>query len=655
MKRILFDIEGNGLLNEITKVHCLAASDIDTRKRRVWGPHQIADALKYLEDADQLIAHNGLTYDFPVLEKLHGFVVPFEKKLDTMVMARVLFPNLKEEDSTFNERMIFRGEPTLGKNFGRHTLRAWGVRLGKHKGDYEGPWDEWSQEMQDYCEGDIETTLALWDHLQAFMAEHPEVTDWTEVFELEHRVQLICFGVSEAGWPFDMKKAGKLHAHLSGEKARLEKELVTEFGSGKWVKEEIFVPKRDNKTKGYTKGVPFTKRTPIEFNPDSRQHLTRALLERGWQPTEFTDGGSPKLDDEIIENIAIEFPSAGNLATFMMIGKRLGQLANGKQALLNHVGTDLRIHTQYNPMGTVTSRASHFNPNLNVPNLSSPYGREFRELFYVPEDWGVEVGADMEGLEGRCLAHYLWPIDKGLFERTLLEGDIHWSNVLAMGLAEEGEERDKHSQLHTIIRESGAKTFFYAWLYGSGDEKAGRILLAVCRLAFQTNATWKHLLEKFFGSAAEAPGKAKVKKAGRGLKERFLRKLPALAKLIRRVKELVADYEALSGLDKRRIPVRSDHSALNTLLQSAGAILCKRWLVDFYDAATAAGYKHGWDGDFVILGWIHDEIQVASRNGLGDEFGRLLTITAQQAGVRFGFRVRLDSNYKIGRNWADTH
>jgi hypothetical protein len=108
----------------------------------------------------------------------------------------------------------------------------------------------------------------------------------------------------------------------------------------------------------------------------------------------------------------------------------------------------------------------------------------------------------------------------------------------------------------------------------------------------------------------------------------------------------------LRGLDGRLLPIRSDHSALNTLLQSAGAILCKQWVCDAFDALEAAGLVHGWQGDFVFLGWIHDELQVAARKGREDQIAQILTDCARAAGKPFNFRsgsIAKPSKAKAGK------
>jgi DNA polymerase-1 len=468
------------------------------------------------------------------------------------------------------------------------------------------------------------------------------------------------------------EEGGALHAQLLDEKHKVEKELVEEFGGWYAPKKteaikvkgrvkrvpKTFTPKKDNKRLGYLAGAPMTQIEWVTFNPGSRAHIIRCLKERGWKPTEHTENGTPKLDEEVIDNITAEFPACAKLATYLLLSKRLGQLAEGEQAWLKKVAADGCIHASYNPMGTVTSRAAHFDPNIGqVPAAASAYGSDCRELFTVPPGWAL-LGADMEGLEARCLAHYLAKYDGGAYGDLLLSGDPHWAVVQAIGFL--NEPRDKHSQLHTIVRETGAKRGFYAMLYGAGNEKVGRIVLDACRLAKKTNPDWGFLMDRFF-QGDDAPSAAKLKKVGGMAKAGVIEGIPGFGELMGMLRRTVEAQEdkgrlpTLPGLDGRRLPVRSAHSALNTLLQASGAILCKRWLCDAYDALIAAGLKVGWGGDCVFVGWIHDELQIAVRAGLEDKVGALVVKAAQEAGNPYGFRIKLDSQYKVGANWKDTH
>lgn len=665
MRRILFDVEGDGLLPELTKLHCICTADIDTEEVRDFGPQELQDALAYLSTADLLIAHFGLGYDFPALEKTLGFYVPEAKQRDTVVIARVKHPNIKETDSKWNAVRVARGEPTMGLNFGSHSIEAWGMRLGLPKLHTEiEDWSQWTPQIQERCHGDVQTNLKLWKYL------NPDAMS-QDALALEHRVQRLCNIITDAGWPFDVKKAGELHAHLSGEKYKAEQALIAEFGdwwapkktekdkkTGKRVP-SVFTPKKNDKRRGYVAGRPCTQIIRVTFNPKSLKHIERCLKKLGWEPTEFTEKGNPKLDEEVLSGIELQFPEAQGITKYLMLGKRLSQLAEGDQAWLKKVTADGKIHGKYNPMGAVTSRAAHYDPNLSqVPAVSSPYGAECRECFTVPEGWEL-VGADQDSLEGRCQAHYMAKHDGGEFGRVLLSGDPHWATVQALGLLDDGtarikNEADPQYRLHTILREQGGKRWYYAWIYGSGKEKSGRILLDCCRAVVKENPEWAWVYQRLFGDV-KAPGPKLLKKVGGTAQNTFFEKTPALANVIMKVRTLSGKHGKLPGLDKRFIPVRSEHSAFNALLQSAGAILCKRWIVDAYDALIADGLHWGWDGDFVIVVWNHDELQVACRQGLSERVGNIVTACARRAGEPYGFRIPLDSKYKVGRNWKDTH
>lgn len=589
--RLYFDIEANDLLEGVSKIWCVCAADLDSGETFAWGPEAIKDALLFLGGADLLIAHNGIRYDFPALKKVWKWDPQKPKRLDSMVLARLAHPNIKQTD----KELVRKGFPK--KLVGRDTLEAWGLRIGEHKAQYEGGFDAWSQEMQDYCLQDCVTGAALVRYLKLDEMDPRSV-------ELEHRVAEVCFRMEEAGWPFNERAAGELYTRLTARKDELEKLLVAKFGSWQAV-DKVFTPKRDNKRLGYVAGVPVTKYKTVVFNPGSRKHIIKKLLEAGWKPEEFTDSGDPKLDEDILE--ALDLPEAKDLIEFLLVQKRLGQLADGDQGWLKQVRNG-KVHASYNTMGTVTGRASHFKPNIaQVPKCGSPYGAECRDLFGVMPGFKL-LGADFEGLELRCLASYMAAFDGGSYAEVLLNGDIHTTNQQAAGLP----TRDN------------AKTFIYGFLYGAGDEKIGKIV----------------------GRGASA---------GAALKTRFLKGLPALGRLRNVVAQAAAGKGWLKGLDGRRIPVRAKHAALNSLLQSAGAVLCKQWLADTYDALVAKGYRFGWDGDFVIVGWIHDELQIAVREGLEDVIGPIVVECARNTGPKYAFKCRLDSKYVVGNTWKDTH
>jgi DNA polymerase-1 len=693
VKRLHFDIEANGFLDIVTKVHCIHAKDLDTKEKFAFGPNQIAEGLELLSKADEGIAHFGIGYDFAVLEKLHGFKL--KKATDSYVIAKLMRSAQKDADSA-----LVKAGRLPGKLHGKHSIEAWGYRLGIQKlhADIED-WSEYTPEMGERCESDVDVQDGLWDWLQPDKYSQ-------EAIELEHRIARLCRRMEAAGIPFDLKGAQELHVALLGKQEVFAKHLIAEFGT--WyepVKKSLdangcaqsWTPKRPDAKAGYWgeyeevtvetvdkfdpsiktskvkkvfKGYPLTKIEPVTYNPSSRRHSIKKLKELGWEPEAFTESGEAKLDDDVLESIGDVYPQAKKLVEYMLLDKRLGQIADGDNAWLKKVADDGKMHGALDPMGTVHSRASHFSPNMGqVPAAKSPYGKECRALFgpngRTTRDlgWGgpveevVQVGADMSGLQLRALAHLLHPLDGGAYSQIVTSGDVHWSHTQAMGLVGAEEPRDKESKLHDILREKGAKTFGYAYLFGCFPPKSGRVVRDCLITARNVNLEWGGLYEKFFltdpktGKRLTRPRSDKA--VGTQVRASFDEKLK-LGKLHAKLKACMKHFKGhLPGLDGRLVPCRSDHSALNFACSSIEAILCKQWLCDSVEALEAKGYV--WGRDFVLALWVHDEQQLLVRKSISEEVGKTLVECAKQAGVKLGFRVPLASEYKIGRNWYDCH
>lgn len=663
MSRLLFDIETDGLLHDATQIHCIGIVNIDTGAEYSFAQERVYEGVSTLEVADEIIGHNILRFDIPVLKKLANFQPKAGQKVtDTLVVSRLKYPALKADDAL---RTDLPSEYT-----GSHSLGAWGHRLGQHKGDYaqlkrveavklgftderaiqKFIWGTFSQEMLDYMMQDVRVNFLLFKKL------NPDAYSQKAV-ELEHRIAKVCDAIEEAGFPFDMRAAGELHVQLLEKQHALEQRLKAEFGS--WEQpispdpaKAWFVPKKDDAKRGYKKGVGFVRMKTVEFNPGSRQHIAKVLQDRGWKPTKFTAGGSPLLDEETIEGAVAKYPELAGVGEYLMLGKRLSQLTGSKQSLMAAVKDDGRIHGSINPMGTITGRASHYAPNLaQVPSAKKPYGSDFRELFKMPAGWKL-VGADMQGLELRGLAHYLSYFDGGAYGKQLLEGDPHWATVIALGLAPEGTVRDKHNQLHTILREDCAKRFVYATVYGAGAAKAGTVIHeALLNARNNAGQEGTDVYCKFFGDEL-APSDGRLKYVGDNARKRFSAGIEGYGALQSQLAERVVKRGRVKGLDGRLIPLRKEHAALNTLIQSSGAILCKQWGADAFESLSA-DLTHG--EDFFFCAWVHDEYQVACRAELADAVGNTLVGCAQRAGIPYDFRIRLDSEYSVADSWAGTH
>lgn len=626
--RLIFDLETNGLLEAVTTIHCMVVYDVDEKTTRVFRSDMppesmgILAGLAHLQMADVLIGHNSIKYDVRVLKKLYPWLTLKATIRDTMVMTRLIWPEIKKRDLVAAKNKKFPGQLC-----GRHSLEAWGHRLGIHKGNFKGPWDALTQEMADYCVRDVEVTTELFRRIEA--KNYSE-----EAIALEHHVQKIIMLQEDNGFGFNVGKAGELYGKLVQERTEIEAKLKATFAPW-YVRDEEFTPKKDNAKQGYTAGVPLTKVSLTEFNPASRDHIADRLTKLyGWVPSVFTDGGKPQVDEKTMGPLT--YPPIPVLLRYLLIEKRIGQIAEGKEAWLKHQKNG-RIYGAVNPMGTGSSRMSHSKPNIGqVPKVGSFFGAECRELFEARPSWSL-VGADASGIQLRILSHFMARYDDGAYARAVVEGnekdgsDPHSLNAVAIGL-----------EPQTIYTPSGrqakgrdmAKTFIYAFLLGAGDEKVGTIL-------------------------------GKTSAQGKAIKASFLKKTPALKKLLNDLRVSIYGGELTSGkmvkgkghivgLDGRQVPVHSAHVALAFLLQATEAIIIKKSLVLLYDDLTASGLIHG--RDFGLCATVHDEFELEART---EEIARIIgdavRAAIKAAGEHFKLRCPLDGSYKIGKTWKDCH
>jgi len=621
---LIFDIETNGLLDELTTIHSLVIKDVDTDS--VWSchdhypheptagtwPHQptgpdVAFGLEMLAEADVIAGHNVIAFDIPAIQKVHPGWKPKGVVRDTLVLTRLLWP--KEQITDIDFRRAAKGKHPKYL-IGAYSLEAWGHRLGDYKGDFKGPWHTWTQEMQDYCVQDVEVTTTLWGRCMDRLAGKDDGAAWgDECVELEHEVAAIIARQERYGFCFDVEGATKLYATLAARRTELENKLQLAFPP----KVLEIVSKATNRKLGYVKGQ--VRRKVIPFNPSSRKQVAARLQELGWKPKEFTADGTPKVDDDILSGLP--HPSAKVLAEYYMVEKRLGALAEGKEAWLK-LERGGRIHGRVNSNGAVTGRMTHSKPNgANVPSVRAEYGKECRSLFRASPGRTL-VGCDADALELRCLANRMARYDGGAYIDTVLKGDkskgtdMHSVNAKALG----GIDREQ------------AKTWFYAFIYGAGDWKLGYTLLG------------------------KGP-KNKLIAAGKAKRAAFLAGLPAMGKLVNAVKGVLKKRKWIKGLDGRKVFVRAEHAALNTLLQSDGALLMKRALVILDNQLQQQGLRPGKDYEFVAN--VHDEWQIDALPQHAEIIGKTAAEAIRLAGEHWKLRCPLAGNYVIGETWADTH
>lgn len=586
--RIILDIETNSTHD---KIWCVVCRDLDSDFVTVHKGdscnHKSSIQL-YLNSADTIVTHNGIFFDFPVLKKVWGTQVKKSQVEDTLVLARLFDPSIE----------------------GGHSLEAWGERLGHHKAPYKKIWS-WmtgiilTKENENlpfdepimplliwYCKQDTQVTKELYKHLTQEMEN-----DFSkESITLEHEVAIIIAEQERNGFRLDMPKALCLLSELKTKLDNIQVEM-----------EKIFPPVVISGRTHKTSGKPLND-IVTPFNPGSRQQIAERLIAKGWKPKKRTEKGSVIVDEEVLASL--DYPEAKALAEYMMLQKRIGQVDSWIKA----VESDGRVHGRVITNGAVTGRMTHMSPNMaQVPNSTSPYGPECRELWTI-EKGNKLVGVDAAGLELRMLAHY---INDDVYTHEVIQGDIHWTNTLALGGFPEGTIRDKTNPEHEEKRNT-AKTFFYAFMYGAGAAKIGAIV---------------------GGSSTK----------GQQLITRFLQNTPKLKALREKVARIYAKEGWLPGLDGRKIIVRAEHSSLNTLLQGAGAIVMKQALVVFKKEMTKQKIWH----EFKVN--VHDEFQIECRAEDAEKVGIIGKDAIKQAGFDLGIRCPLDGEYKVGNSWKETH
>ena len=453
---------------------------------------------------------------------------------------------------------------------GGHSLEAWGERLQFPKGNFT-EFKYYTPEMLEYCKKDVELTGKL-----AKTMEEEGKRFSSQSYELERKVRAIVDQQQNNGFAFNIRKAMLFLSQLEDEQHELERKA-----------DEMFEPVI---TYSPVKKIP--KSTP--FNIASRKQIAERLMEKGWKPKHYTDKGSIIVSEEILEKINME--EAKMFSRYFLLQKRTGLL----KSWIQECGEDERVRGRVLTLRTITGRMAHHSPNMaQVPAIYSPYGKECRELWTVSNPaTHVLIGTDASGLELRCLAHYM---DDKRFTREVLTGDVHTANQKAAGL----ETRDQ------------AKTFIYAFLYGAGPSKIGKVV----------------------GAGA---------KRGQYLISNFLKNMPNLKRLRDNITE-AAKSGTVKGLDGRQLHIRSPHASLNTLLQGAGAIICKQWLVHIDERIRKSGI------DARLVASVHDEYQFEVAKQDIKSFGWITKQAMQETTQTLKMKCPLDCEYKVGNTWAETH
>lgn len=757
--KLIFDIETDGFLSRMTRIHSLVirdvtSDDVDSRPapyifrwhdeydaylteegaelgpisiqkalaadpnlvyttQRMPAENNIREGVEFLMEADELIGHNIAGFDIPGIKKLFPWFNPKGKIRDTLVIARMVAPDVKLSDYT---RSLNGTLP--GKLIGSQSLDSWGYRLGMNKGDYSNemlaagrnPWEGWNIDMEEYCILDVAVNEVLWAALLTEMP--PEMA-----LELEHDSHSVGTKMTESGVPFDAAGALVLADEITTRLENLSKDVVATIGfwyrpKKKYLirapycpeekidveKRKVYPPPRtewgEDETRAIwaemqfpkinrkslklgdlTIGCPYCPIERVQFNPGSRDHIIdRFTTQYGWQPTEFTETGKPTVDDTTMKVMAETIPMAKPLADIFFYKKIIGQVQFGTNSWLAKYNEDTGcIHHYLNVGGTVSGRCSHNSPNLGqVPavvaektlnkdgtfnkKILDANGNPYPECFDAdgkPYAKTLLLGRQGDyGVESRSLFRVPKIIPQVMVDEAgnLFEVPNEW---LQVGVDLSGIEL-------RMLAEACSK-------YDDGE--LIEVVLSGDIHEYnmsKTGITNRELIKRgtyalLYGAGLYKLGitinpLASISQAiniGRDFRITMMQGLPALKQTI---EETIEDASSgyLIGIDGRKLSVRSPHAALNLRLQSAAGLLAKKWFVLTHDRASEQ-WDYGWNGDFTQMLFIHDEQQSAVKKAIAKDYAALCIQAAADAGKFFNFSIPIAAEAKIGHNWKDTH
>ena len=459
----------------------------------------------------------------------------------------------------------------------------------KHWGQFLGndkiSFDDWSHYSEEMLEYCVQDVMLNFD-IAKYQASYYKENE--KIVRFEHEVAAVCFEQEQNGFGYDLQAGEALEQAMLVERAELLDNLRT-----------IFPDKVEERWSQKTGKQLKSKVTP--FNPQSGKQVYERLVEKYpkiKKLIEFSEAGNPQMDSvvltELFEKHGVK--EAGDIMAYRDNLKLHGQVTDWNERATN--SPDGRIHGEVNTQGAGSGRCTHANPNV-----AQVAGDKRLRALWCPglKDY-VQVGVDLSGLELRMLAHYMAPHDNGAYANEILNGDIHTTNQEAAGLPTRND----------------AKKFIYSFLYGAGDRKIGDDL----------------------GFSA---GKAKE------LKQTFLKTLPALSKVIDEVHWSFHDGGTVELPDGRWVQCRTEHAALNTKLQGAGAIVSKYWMVVAARRLKEAGIR------YKQMAYVHDEVQYAVHKDDAERACKIITDASLEAGDRLGIKMPIHSEANIGENWRDCH
>ena len=589
MRKVVCDIEANGLTPD--KIWCCVCQDIADDSITVFRDGDADKAREFFKGVDKIIGHNFIGYDAIWLNKLWKCGIGIDKIIDTLVLSRLA--------DSFRQG---------------HSLRDWGERLGVYK-DHHDDWSQWSQEMEDYCIQDVKVTRAVYEQLKKELRHCTK-----EAVEIEHWSQAILERQRIKGFLLDHDLALSTKAEIDKKYCDIIQQLKTVFPprkviTGEWIAKRTKTGELNTVSQRiinsgnveHVDGDRYNRIAYKEFCIDSPSEIVERLKD-WWSPTEMTPGGQPKVSERNLNTLRDDAPESLKLIKDCKVLKSRSTLI---QSYFDACGEDGRVHGQVISIGAGTHRMAHRNPNTgNIPSKGL-YGEVCRQMFTVGEGRKL-VGCDAANIQLRVLAHYL--NDKELIHQ-IVHKDMHYFFSQIYGLNPKDKEYDETNHEMKEARKKG-KTCTFAIIMGAGVAKIGSIL-----------GSYERGQQAFDGLKKNISGWNKFQK------EIAMR----------------AAVGYFTGLDGRRIPLKSAHFGMSSYLQAGEAIIMKKAMIESYKEIKSLGL------DAFQVAVVHDEMQYDCAEDCAVTVGEILKKNIIAAGEHFGLRCPLGADYMVGSNWLQTH
>jgi len=636
-KRYVFDIECDGLLDEATKIWIAVVIDLDTKKEYIFSDYtghdgdghvnSMAAFFPFIEEADELIGHNIISYDIPVLKKLADWEPDGKVRLvDTMLLSQMMDY----------------------KRFGfGHSLERWGEYLGLHKKEIED-WSEWTDDKVERCLVDTRINLKVYHLLEAEVKRKIQKKPCIKKsVSAEFATAEFFAKAKERGWLIDVRKLKRTMKRMEDQLQAI-RDIVEPQMLGRYKPKYGYVTHEDGFGEEYKLGKtrkPVFKKngeynshtanlfgiepqrglsdrpiageyTPLEYHPpdiNSNDSLKQFLFAKGWKPLDWNVKKigrqwvktSPKLCE-------VSLAKLGRIGKYIDRYNTTSSRYNILRGWYENLDENNRLHGDAFSIGTPTFRCRH-KGIVNVPSTEAVWGKAMRAIF-IADPGNVIVGGDSAGNQARALCH---DVNSEDFTRRRIGpgAEIHQDNADILSSPEMKVERAQ------------AKRWYYAWLFGAGAEKLSRYILGY-----------------------------NDKELGQELSDRFLAANPELDDLL---KKLAAIYEKtlkinhgekgyIPAIDGRKVYIDSKHKALNYRLQSTEAITCKAALL--YAVRKLKEENIPW----WPLIFYHDELQIETPKEYGQRVAEILEEAFREAPKWFGVNI-MDGDSKVGRSWLQTH